>query len=278
MRNIERGERDQSDEALRAAQRLLTQAPSRAQWMPYMASTIFCVIDGNLAAAGKAEMEALRLLEFWAVPEAPNYRTTMAIMIGREQRSLGALLRLAEVMEAMGPPSAPTRALAAFIRFSTGDMKSPPRALDLVRVEEFGDDAGNAVVVALWSEMAAVLGTDEQRRSFLPLLEQQTGVHLMTGGIYFGAADRLLALLLDRLGEHDRADALFAYAVRQHEDFRSPTWVPRTQLDWADGLLRRGSPDVARAHLDAAATALGNLDLPDNQLRLPELRTRLGAN
>ena len=277
FRHIERGDRDRSDEALRSAQRLMTRAPSRAQWLPSMASTILRVLDGNLAAAVEANKETMRLLEFWAVPEAPNYRTTVAVMIGRERRSLGSLLRLAAVLEGMGPSSGTTRALAAFIRFSAGDRESPPDALDLVRVEEFGDDAGNAVVVALWSEMAAVIGTDEQRRSFLPLLEHQTGVHLMAGGISFGAADRLRALLLDRLGEHEQADALFANAVRQHESLRSPTWVARTQLDWAESLMRRGSTGAAPTHLDAAAMALGDLDLPDNQLRLTELHSQLAA-
>ncbi len=180
-------------------------------------------------------------------------------------------------MERMGPPSCPTRALAAFIRFSTGDRESPPHALNLVRVDELADDAGHAIVVSLGSEMAAVVGTDERRRSFLAVLETQAGVHLMAGGMYFGAADRLRALLLDRLGDHDQADALFAEAVRQHEDFRSPTWVARTQLDWAESLLGRGSPDAARTHLDAAAIALGKLDLPDNQLRVAELRVALAA-
>ena len=103
------------------------------------------------------------------------------------------------------------------------------------------------------------------------------GVHHGTGGNYFGAADRLRALLIDRLGDYEQADALFADAVRQHEDFQTPTWAARTQLDWAEALLRRGSREAARAHLDAAATSLGNLDLPDNQLRLAELRLQLSA-
>ncbi len=277
MRHVLCGERDLADDALHAAQRLMARAPSRAQWMPFMISAILSVVDGDLAAAAEADREALRLLEFWAVPEAVNYRTTMTIMIGRERRSLGTLFRLAEAMEGMGPSSGPTRALAAFIRFSTGDQESPPRALDLVRVDELADDAGHSVVVALWSEIAAVLGTDEQRRSFHAVLELQAGVHLLAGGIYFGAADRLRALLLDRLGEHEQADTLFADAVRQHEGLRSPTWVARTQLDWAESLLGRGSRDAASTHLDAAATALGDLDLPDNQLRLTELRARLAS-
>ena len=96
--------------------------------------------------------------------------------------------------------------------------------------------------------------------------------NLLTGGIYCGGADRLRALLLDRLGEHEQADALFADALRQHQDLRSPTWIARTQLDWAESLLRRHRPDAARTHLDSAAATLGDLDLPDCQLRLAELR------
>lgn len=100
----------------------------------------------------------------------------------------------------------------------------------------------------------------------------------MTGGIYCGAAARVQAMLLDPPGEHERADELFAEAVRQHEDLRSPTWIARTQLDWADALLRRGSSDAASTHLDAAAAALRDLDLPDNQLRLAELRAQLAVS
>lgn len=123
-------------------------------------------------------------------------------------------------------------------------------------------DSTASTVLTLWGEAGADHGTEAQRRSHIDALEPIAGLHLGTGGIYCGAADCLRAMLLDRLGEHDAADALFAEAVRQHEDFRSPRWVARTQLDWAESLLRRDSPDAARHHLDAAATTLGDLDLP----------------
>ncbi len=272
MRHLQRGNRDQVDEAFHAAEQLMAKQTGRWQWLPHMLATIRCVVDGDLAAAAGARKVASGLLRTLDVPEAENYSVTMPIMIGREQRSLGTLLRYAEAMETVGSASGPPRALAAFIRFASGDLESPRRALDLVRVEEFADDAGHAVVVALWSEMASTLGSDAQRRAFMEALEMEAGVHLLAGGIYLGAADRLRALLLDRLGEHEQADTLFGNAVRQHEDLRSPTWVARTQLDWAEALLRRSSMAEARAHLEAAAGALGDLDLPDNQLRLAELR------
>ncbi len=270
------GTRALHDESASFVERSVAKAPSREQWLPAMVTTMMRVVDGDLAGADAAAQEMTRLLEVWAVPEASNYRTTTAIMIGRERRILGHLLRLAGAMEHIGPPSSPARTLAAFIRFASGDTSGPAAVLDLLRVDEIAEDAGFSVVVALGSEIAAVIGTVEQHRSFAAVLEPFAGVNLAAGGIVFGAADRLRALLLDRLGDHVHADALFADAVRQHEDLRSPTWVARTQLDWAESLLRRGSVAEARTHLEAAATALGNLDLPDNQLRLAELRTLLG--
>jgi hypothetical protein len=97
----------------------------------------------------------------------------------------------------------------------------------------------------------------------------------MTGGIYLGAADRIRALLHDALGEHEVADELFALAVEQHEALRSPTWVARTHLDWGESLLRRGKVEPARACLDAAAAAIGDLELIDSRLRLTELTERM---
>ncbi len=269
------GNRAVHEESSSFVERSVAKAPSREQWLPEMVSTIMRVVDGDLTGADSAAQEMTRLLEVWAVSEASNYRTTTAIMIGRERRTLGDLSRLAVAMEHLGPPSSPARTLAAFIRFASGDTSAPAAALDRVRIGEIAEDAGFAVVVALGSEIAAVVGTPEQRRSFAAVLEPFAGVHLLAGGIFFGAADRLRALLLDRLGEHEQADALFADAVRQHDELRSPTWVARTQLDWAESLLGRGSMVEAHSHLDAAATALGDLDLPDNQLRLGELRAKV---
>ncbi len=276
--NLQLGRRDVLDESLALSERLVASAPSRVQWVPANMATMVYVLDGDLARADDAVAEMSRLLEGWAVPEAANYRTTTGVSIARERRTLSDLLWLAEVMEQMGPPTSAARTLAAFIRLASGDAAAAAAALGLVRVDEIVEDNAYGAVVALWGETAVNVGTDHQCRALEAVLEPLADVHLLTGGLYCGAADRVRGLLLDRLGEHEHADSLFADAVRQHEGLRSPTWVARTQLDWTDSLLRRLQPDLARTHLDAAATVLGGLDLPDNQLRLAELRSRLAAD
>jgi len=196
-------------------------------------------------------------------------------MLNRERGTLAELGSTADVAEQLGHATSSARAIAAMIRLAQGRVDEAAAGLDLIRGEELPDDAAYPMTVGLWSEIAVAIGTDEQCRTLADMLEPQTTLHLGTGGSYLGAVDRLRALLLDRLGEHQQADELFAAAVRQHEQMGSPPWVARTQLDWATSLLSRGERAAVQAHLDAAASAIGDLDLAENQHRLAALSAAL---
>jgi hypothetical protein len=115
-------------------------------------------------------------------------------------------------------------------------------------------------------------------RRFIDLLAGNSGVNLLIGGMYLGPVDRLLALLHDALGEHERADALFDAAARQQMEVSSPTWVARTQVDWAASLLARGERDRALVALDAAAEHLGDLDLVETRRRHADLIAQLAVS
>jgi hypothetical protein len=175
----------------------------------------------------------------------------------------------------MGHVTSSPRAMSAVIRFAQGDVEAAATALEQIVGEEFSDDGGRAIAVALWSELAVALGASGLCRSLAEEIAHQSGVHFLTGGIYLGAVDRVRALLHDALGEPGRADELYALAVEQHESLRSPTWVARTELDWAESLVRRDRAGDAAAHLDAARTAIGDLDLPDSRYRLDDLTAQL---
>lgn len=54
----------------------------------------------------------------------------------------------------------------------------------------------------------------------------------------------------------------------------APTWVARTQVDWAESLLDRGRLDDARRHAGAAALAIGDLLLAESRRRLAGLTAR----
>lgn len=90
---------------------------------------------------------------------------------------------------------------------------------------------------------------------------------------YCGAANRILALLEDRRGDHAAADEAFAAAVEDHTHLQSPPWIARTHLDWAESFFARGDTDRVGEQLDAAEAALGELDLPESRSRLAALRS-----
>lgn len=234
-------------------------------------------IDGHLEQAHATSSTLTELMVRLDLPERINFSTGTRVMIQREQRTLHRLGWLADAAEHIGHAIGPSRAIAAYIRLAQGDHDAAATALEVTRGEEFPDDAGYPISIALWGEIAAVVGDTAHCRELADMLEPQTELHLGTGGFYLGAVDRVRALLLDRCGDHTSADALFAAAVHQHRDLRSPPWIARTQLDWAASLIARREHDAARPHLAAAASAIGNLDLPDNQQRLTELSAQLDA-
>ena len=236
---------------------------------------VFAVLEGDLAGAHATAHTMVRDMTALAMPEVSGFATTTQLMIGRERATLSALGRFADAALHMGGPSGAARAFGAFVRLEQGDHDAASAALALVFGEEFSDDAGYPIAVALWSEIAVRVGPAHHCRSLAERLAPQSGLHLATGGVYLGAVDRLLAMLHDRLRDHHVADELFAAAVAEHEDFRSPPWVARTRLDWAESLLNRGEMDRARVCVDAARSSIGDLDLPDNQRRLDDLTFRL---
>jgi len=235
-------------------------------------------IDGEIERGRAQAREMVAIMRTIDMPETINFHTTTGFMLRRELGQLSLLAPVADVAETMGHVTSSPRAMSAFIRFAQGDADAAASALAQVVGEEFSDDGGRAIGVALWSELAVALGAVDLCRTLANSIAHQGGVHFLTGGMYLGAVDRIRALLHDALGEHDLADELFALATAQHEALRSPTWVARTQLDRAESLLRRGEVEPARVCLDAAAVAIGDLELTDSRLRLTELIERTATS
>ena len=232
-------------------------------------------IAGDLDTAARLRSDMVVELERVSAPGATAYGATTGLGLARELGSFEELDDLLELMEQMGHPTSAPRAIGAFLRHVRDESDVAVAALDGLANERFADDAGLPISLGLWSEIAADLGLESHCRRFVDELSPLSGIQVVTGGITLGAADRLLARLLDALDEHDAADRHFASAVEQHEALRSPPWIARTRLDWAESLLARERRSDAVAQVDAAEAAIGDLDLPDNQRRLDALRARL---
>jgi len=235
------------------------------------------VLRGELAAAESLARDTVARLETLGLPEAAVYRTTTSLSLAWERGTLAEMTGLAGILATMGHPAGPSRAIAAFIEFVGGDRDGVASTLDSIEQEEFADDAGYPIVLGYWSEIAACVGSEPQRRRLVELLRRRPGTIIGTGGLALGPADRLLALLHDALGEHDLADGCFSAAVELATVVQSPTWIARTQLDWAQSLMARGDREGAAASLSAAEQAIGDLDLVESRSRLADLRERLAS-
>ena len=137
------------------------------------------------------------------------------------------------------------------------------------------DEGSRAATLAMMAEVVAAAGSERVIRKVLEVVEPFEGMHLVTQDIYWGSHDRLAALLRDRLGEHRLADQAFDRAVRALGALRTPVWLARTELDWAESLARRSMPGAAREHLEAARSAIGDLPLTDSRNRADRLEARL---
>ena len=269
------GDRATMDDALAAA---LEGRPVGA-YLPNLPSMLYesmsLTMAGDLEAAESTGAEVVRMMEVLGLPEAGVYRIAFMLANTRERGTLCERGSVADAIGGLGHPTGPARSIAAFIRFLAGDLDPVLEQLEAIEGEEFADGGGYPTSMACWCEIVPTLGSPEQQRLFVDRLIDKTGLNLMTGGAYFGPVDRFLAMLYDALGEHQRADELFSAAVEQQEAIKSPPWVARTQLDWAESLIARGDDVRAQSSLDAAAHAIGDLDLTESRSRLAALTQHL---
>jgi len=271
------GDRAVLDEAIDGMRSLRGGTGAVRDSMTSLHETMRSVLDGDLAAAELLADELVARLESLGVPEGVAYRWTTMLAIGRERDTMNEFRSVLDALEGPGHPAGPERATAALVRFLHGDLDRVRAALHDLEGEEFADDATLQLCLAYWAEIVSGLRSEQHCRTFIDRLADNSGANLLIGGLYLGPVDRLLALLHSALGEHERADELFGLAIEQQSALSSPPWIARTHLDWASSLLARGDRSRARRSLDAAAQAVGDLDLAESRRRHGELAAQLAA-
>ena len=234
-----------------------------------MAAMIVGRLDDAERATGAWEALALRL----GSPSLNVYRAVQAFTRLRERGGLAEVADLYLAFLGDGARSTAAGALSSYALITAGREVDAEALLVDFEPSRVPEDSAWAISMALWAEVVAQLGSPETCAGLIRILEPACGDHFVTGGLYCGAVNRVVALLEDRRGDHAAADQAFAAAVEDHTRLQSPPWVARTHLDWAGSLLVRGEADRGAAQLDAAEAALGTLDLPESRTRLVTLRS-----
>jgi hypothetical protein len=89
-----------------------------------------------------------------------------------------------------------------------------------------------------------------------------------------GSASRLLGLLAATMGERETAEGHFIEALAMHEKMGARPWTVRTQMAYAEMLLRRrrrGDRARARDMLSLAGMTAGELGMAAVSARVAEL-------
>jgi class 3 adenylate cyclase len=111
--------------------------------------------------------------------------------------------------------------------------------------------------VAALSEVCASLGDAGRAAILYDHLRPYARRGVMLGAMAFhGSASRHLGLLATTLSRWEEAEQHFQDALEMHAKMGAPSWLARTQHDYANMLLARGSPDDGEKALALVGEAL----------------------
>ena len=229
-------------------------------------------IDGRLDEAEAALPRAREVFAVADPADAALYAWISQLALSRERGTLGTLAgRCARY--ALGQPAEHfTRAIHALACLAAGDPAPAEKGLVGLNTDAIADDSGWSLTVACWADVAADVGGRAECQALCAVLAPHSGGNAATGGWFYGPVDRLLGRLHVRLGRPDEADAEMAAAVDLARAMATPPWIARSHLDWAEALATRGDVRGGRAQLDAAVSAMADLELPESRQRIVALR------
>lgn len=233
-----------------------------------MFDPIRLLLAGDPRASQRCADEVLGRWAADAIPEAYGFYGLETFAAGRELAVLDAMLEAWEEAPDLAHVSTERAVRALALALAIPHDGGAKQRLDSAMgdgLDTIVDDAVWLVTVALWAEVAAMVGHLDAVAATGTLLLRWSGRHVVTGGIVLGAVDRLLGLGALAAGRHDEAIDRHRAAVEAHR--HSPIWSIRSRLDLADALAAAGDE---RGASDEVAAVRRSPDLacsPANVLR-----------
>ena len=230
------------------------------------------LVDGDLDAAADAVQA---MVESWTRHNRPSldiYTSSATYQIARERGLLPLALAMLEQPERPEPTTG--AALFALAHLEAGNVDTVLAVIDQCgrnRFEDVADDAALPVASAAWSEAAAGARHHGACMIWYERLVDDPDLHFVTGGWYIGSSTRNLGLLAAALGRVDDARNWFERAAAAHDRMRTPPWLARGLLDWAELELDQGDPARAAELTDRAVAVIADLPLDGSRARAERL-------
>jgi hypothetical protein len=271
------------DEVLARLDPVLARYPHPFLWDVVMPARITAaLVDGRVAdAEALADVLERESRQHDNVQEMQIYVSSARVEAARERSGLEPFIAFLETMPLRpsdkGRPTA-IPGITALALAEAGRFQEARLMIDEVSANGFRDivnDAALAVVECTWGEAAALSGHVEACRALYERMVSRSNLHAVTGGWYLGSMARYLGLFASALGRPHEADEWFRQTEMDHVALRTPPWLARGRIDWAEALWRRGEVGRSRELARQALIAIGDLDLGVSRSRAERLLATL---
>jgi DNA-binding SARP family transcriptional activator len=217
-------------------------------WYVHLLKAMRMLLAGDFAGVQSVSAEALRLGLPFHDTNAMQGHALQMVALGRE---LGGLEEIEEVVRTHVErfPAIPGwRCVLLHLQVELGRLDEARRGLDELAGEGFRDLPYDGIwlgAVALLAEAAAALGDAGTAHTLYGLLLPfaERNVAIGWASTCAGSASRHLGLLACAMARRDDAARHFEAAIAMNEHMGAHPWVARTQVEYAQMLLR--NPDLS---------------------------------
>jgi class 3 adenylate cyclase/tetratricopeptide (TPR) repeat protein len=267
---MEAGDVDEADRCVAACERLAAELNQPAlRWVAMMHRAGRVLQAGHIDEAEGLVYEALELGRVAGQSDAALLSSYQRYMLGFDRGRIGDITDEIVGLAARAPGVAPV--LTSMLALAWSELDEPAKAaaaFDELAASGFVDMRLDSTWLAGITNAAAVcayLGDTGRALVLSDLLAPYAEQMPVAGlGMAGGSVSHYLGLLAATLDRYDEAEAHFRAAVEMHTRIEAPTWLARTELEWARLLLRRDGPgdrDRARQLLGESLSTARRLDL-----------------
>jgi tetratricopeptide (TPR) repeat protein len=207
-------------------------------------AAMLAILDGNFATAEDFAREGLRLGRLTLGDQAEGGYGIQMFSIRREQ---GRLAEVAPIVKRLIDEKPDKKAWLPGFALIAADLgfEEPARRWlrELAEIGfEFPFDAKRSASLSYVAEVACLVGDSDAAERLYELMSVYRLMTITVGvaTVCYGAASRYLGMLAATLGEFDKAEAHFEYALEMNERMRARPWLAHAKAEYALLLRRRG--------------------------------------
>jgi class 3 adenylate cyclase len=240
------------------------------RWAITLTEAALLLLRGRFEEGAVAAAKSLAIGQAAQNDSAFLVYATQASLQRREQRHLEGLLEGAAALVEQYPALPIFRCGRALFCLEEGRDDEARRELDDLAIDDFArlrDNPYVCVSLCFLAEVVFRLGDVSRARTLYDLLAPYRDRLCVVQPFItcHGSVSRYLALLATTLERHDQASEHFEQGIETNSRINAPGWLAHCLVEYADMLLRRGTPSDRQRAVELAGQALeiaSDLNMP----------------